>query len=76
MDDRLGRVLLQGKVWSRGEKEPSKWSIEAVDETPNLVGSPGFYGDATNAEVYIDNVRVTANESAQVSAAKSAADAQ
>jgi hypothetical protein len=70
------RVLLQGKVWPRGEKEPAKWSIEAVDETPNLVGSPGFYGDATNAEVYIDNVRVTANESAQVSAAKSAADAR
>jgi outer membrane protein assembly factor BamB len=70
------RVLLQGKVWPRGEKEPAEWSIEAVDETPNLVGSPGFYGDATNAEIYIDNVRVTPNESAQVSAAKRAADAQ
>jgi outer membrane protein assembly factor BamB len=70
------RVLLQGKVWPRGESEPSKWSIEAVDETPNLVGSPGFYGDATNAEVYIDNVRVAANESAQASAAKPAAGAQ
>lgn len=70
------RVLLQGKVWLRGETEPTKWSIEAIDETPNLVGSPGFYGDATNAEVYIDNVRVTPNESAQVSATKPPADAQ
>ncbi len=63
---RRARVLLRGKVWPRGEKEPASWTIEAVDETPNLVGSPGFYGDATNAEIYIDNVSVTPNDTAQV----------
>jgi hypothetical protein len=35
------RVVLRGKVWPRAEREPSQWTIEAVDETPNLVGSPG-----------------------------------
>jgi hypothetical protein len=62
------RVVLRGKVWPRDEKEPARWSIEAVSETPNLVGSPGFYGDATFAEIFIDNVSVTPNETAQASA--------
>jgi outer membrane protein assembly factor BamB len=58
------RVVLRGKVWPRGEQEPAKWTIEAVDETPNLVGSPGLYGDATNAEIFIDNITVTSNAQA------------
>ncbi|MEX2138143.1 MAG: PQQ-binding-like beta-propeller repeat protein [Pirellulales bacterium] len=66
------RVVLRGKVWPRGQKEPAQWTIEAVDETPNLVGSPGFYGDATNAEIYIDNISVTANDQAQASASAAA----
>jgi hypothetical protein len=66
-------VKVRGKVWPRGEKEPAQWTIEAVDETPNLVGSPGLYGDSTNAEIHIDNILVTQNETAQVSAAKAAA---
>jgi hypothetical protein len=66
-------VTVRGKVWPRGEKEPSQWTIEAVDETPNLVGSPGLYGDATNAEIHIDNIRVTHNDTQQVSATKAAA---
>jgi hypothetical protein len=61
------RVFLRGKVWPRDQKEPAQWTIEAADETPNLVGSPGLYGDATNAEIYIDNITVTANEPAQTS---------
>ena len=57
----------RAKVWPRGEKEPSQWTIEAADETPNLFGSPGLYGDATLAEVFIDNIVVTPNESAAAS---------
>jgi outer membrane protein assembly factor BamB len=63
------RVVLRGKAWPRDEKEPTAWSIEAVDETPNIIGSPGLYGDATNAEIYIDNIRVTANDAASISQA-------
>jgi outer membrane protein assembly factor BamB len=63
------RAVLRGKVWPRGDKEPAEWTIEAVDEVPNLVGSPGLYGDATNAEVYIDNITVTPNEESAISAA-------
>ncbi len=59
------QVVLRGKVWPRDEKEPEKWAIETVATSPNVVGSPGLYGDATNAEVYIDNVRVTANQEAK-----------
>lgn len=56
-----GRVTLRGKVWLRGEKEPAAWTIEAVDETPNVTGSPGLFGNATKAEFFIDNVKVYAN---------------
>jgi outer membrane protein assembly factor BamB len=31
-----GKAVLKGKVWPRGEKEPDKWTIEAVDDVPNL----------------------------------------
>ena len=54
-------ALLRGKVWQRGEAEPSAWQIEATDATPNLRGSPGLFGNATDAEFFIDNVTVTSN---------------
>jgi hypothetical protein len=56
-----GKAVLKGKVWPRGEKEPNKWTIEAVDDTPNLQGSPGLFGNSGISEIYIDNVSVTAN---------------
>jgi outer membrane protein assembly factor BamB len=58
------KVSLRGKVWPRGEAEPKEWTIEVEDHMPNLSGSPGLFGQATNAEIYIDNVVVTANEPA------------
>jgi hypothetical protein len=54
-----GKALLRGKVWPRGEAEPKEWSIEAIDEQPNVNGSPGLFGNAGNAEVYYDNILVT-----------------
>ncbi len=60
-DTKDGKVTLRGKVWVRGEAEPADWTIEATDETPNLVGSPGLFGNASDAEVFIDNVTVTPN---------------
>lgn len=56
-----GKAVLRGKVWPRDEKEPAAWSIEAADETPNVVGAPGFYGESSSSEIQIDNVQVTAN---------------
>lgn len=56
-----GKALLRAKLWKRGEKEPDDWTLELVDPQPNAKGSPGMYGDATNAEIYIDNVSVTPN---------------
>lgn len=57
-----GQAVLRGKVWPRGQAEPVVWSIEASDATPNTVGSPGLFGNATDAEFYIDNVEVHANQ--------------
>ena len=56
-----GTAVLKGKVWKRGETEPDAWTIEAVDEGPNLVGSPGLFGNASVSEVYFDNIVVTKN---------------
>jgi outer membrane protein assembly factor BamB len=56
------KAVLRAKIWKRGETEPSDWTLELVDPQPNTVGSPGMYGDAINAEIFIDNILVTPNE--------------
>ena len=55
------RAVLKGKVWPRGTDEPGEWTIEASDESPNVSGSPGLFGNAKDAELYVDNVHVTTN---------------
>jgi outer membrane protein assembly factor BamB len=50
---------LRAKVWKRGDAEPKDWSIEWTDSPANVNGSPGLFGNAGNAEVFIDNVQVT-----------------
>jgi len=52
-------AVLRGKVWPRGEPEPSAWTIEAVHADGNLQGSPGFFGQSKDSEIFIDNVSVT-----------------
>jgi hypothetical protein len=54
-------AAVRGKLWKRGEKEPDDWTIEMVDSAPNLHGSPGLYGHASDAEIYLDNLQVTPN---------------
>lgn len=56
-----GSVRARGKVWLVGEAEPATWTIEHIDLIPNRQGSPGIYGNAL-AELYFDNLRVTANK--------------
>jgi hypothetical protein len=50
--------VCRGKIWKRDESEPSQWSIEWVDSPANDIGSPGLTGNAKDAEVFIDNVKV------------------
>jgi hypothetical protein len=56
-----GKVHLRGKVWLRGEKEPEQWMVVAEDASPTLTGSPGLFGNATNAEIFLDNLKVEPN---------------
>jgi len=51
-------AVLRGKVWPRGEPEPEAWTIEAVHRKGNLQGSPGFFGNSKDSEIFIDNVMV------------------
>jgi hypothetical protein len=57
-----GVATLRGKVWKRDQTEPAEWLLTATDESANTEGSPGLYGNATNAAILIDNVSVTSNE--------------
>ncbi|MEI6255005.1 MAG: PQQ-binding-like beta-propeller repeat protein [Planctomycetota bacterium] len=58
--DSSATAVLRGKVWPRGEPEPKEWAIEAVHDEGNLQGSPGFFGNSKDSEIYIDNVSVEA----------------
>jgi hypothetical protein len=53
-------AVLRGKVWPRGGEEPAAWTIEAIHEAGNLQGSPGFFGNSKDSEIFIDNVSVEA----------------
>jgi hypothetical protein len=54
-------AVLRGKVWVKGTAEPSEWMLEARDDVPVRTGSPGMYGNAKDAEIWLDNITVTSN---------------
>lgn len=54
-------AIVRGKVWPRDQDEPKEWTLTVRDESPNLSGSPGLYGNAKVAEIYYDNLEVVAN---------------
>jgi len=54
-------TVAKGKIWRRGEEEPKDWTVEMVDHSPNLHGTPGLYGNCPEAEIFVDNVVVTPN---------------
>ena len=56
-----GKAILKGKAWPRDEKEPSDWTVEATDDAPNRTGSPGLFGNAKDAELFLDNIKVYLN---------------
>ncbi len=55
-------AILRGKVWPRDQAEPAEWTVTATDQSPNLQTSPGLYGNAKVAQLYLDNIDVTAND--------------
>jgi hypothetical protein len=55
------QAIARGKIWKRDSPEPPDWTVQMVDQSPNLQGTPGIYGNTPEAEVYLDNVRVTPN---------------
>jgi hypothetical protein len=56
-----GQATVRGKIWKRGEKEPTAWTTEMVDRSPNLHGTPAIFGNSPEAEIYLDNLQVMAN---------------
>ena len=38
------KAVVMGKVWKRGEAEPTEWTIRVEDATPIPAGSPGLVG--------------------------------
>jgi hypothetical protein len=52
---------VMAKIWPRDAQEPDEWTLEFTDETPNLSGAPGLFGDSKVAEAYVDNIEVSAN---------------
>ncbi len=54
-------AVIRGKVWPRDQQEPKEWTLTVRDESPNLNASPGLYGNAKVAEIYLDNIEVVEN---------------
>ena len=54
-------AVLRGKIWPKGSDEPNDWTVEATDSVPNRMGSPGLFGNAKDAEIFLDNIQVTQN---------------
>jgi hypothetical protein len=66
---RNGKALVHGKLWPRDKKEPTDWTIDFTDPTPNTEGSPALYGystgvldDVPGSEVFFANVSVIPNK--------------
>lgn len=58
-----GKVaVLKGKVWPKDEPEPKEWTVTARDLSPQTSGSPGLFGNAKVAELYLDNLEIVPNE--------------
>ena len=57
-----GTADVKGKIWLRDQDEPKEWAVEMVDKSPIKSGSPGIFGQAQEAEFYMDNISVTPNE--------------
>ncbi len=62
VDPQEMQATVRGKLWPRNQEEPEEWTIEMVDDLPHLHGSPGLFGKSEVGEIYVDNIRVYAND--------------
>ena len=53
-------TMVRGKLWKRGEAEPSAWTIEFDDPVVLQAGAPGLYGDSP-ADIAWDNLKIISN---------------
>lgn len=59
-------AVVRGKVWEKGQAEPSQWTVEFEDPSPNREGAAALYGYISNirtseqpgSDIYYDNVKV------------------
>lgn len=64
------KAVARGKVWQRDQAEPSEWTVEVEDSTPNREGAPALYGFSTaiqgpkdpGTEIFYTNVKITPNK--------------
>jgi outer membrane protein assembly factor BamB len=66
------KATVRGKVWERGQEEPSNWTIEVEDPVGNKEGAPALYAYSQGitekeigAQSSYANVRVTPNRAAR-----------
>lgn len=53
-------TMVRGKLWKRGEAEPSAWTLEFDDPVVLQAGAPGLYGDSP-ADIAWDNLKIISN---------------
>ena len=60
------RAVVSGKVWPRGQAEPSAWTISLQDTMPNRNGNPGLFAHslvgAAKSLINYDNILVSDNQ--------------
>jgi hypothetical protein len=64
------KAVARGKVWPRDQAEPSEWTVEVEDSTPNREGAPALYGLSTGiggpkspgTEIFYTNVNIKPNK--------------
>ena len=61
VDPAGNHALVRGKFWPRGEQEPEEWTIRMTDHAPHTHGSPGLFGKSEVGEIFVDNIKVYAN---------------
>lgn len=59
-------VKILGKVWEADKSEPTDWTIEFTDPTPNTEGAPAIYANSTGilvnkpgTEIFFKDLKVT-----------------
>ncbi|HAC92800.1 MAG TPA: hypothetical protein DCF63_19530 [Planctomycetaceae bacterium] len=62
-------ATVQGKIWRRGETEPTEWTLEVVDPIANPEGAAGLYArvpqgsivspQEPGSEIFFDNLVIT-----------------